>query len=237
MNIQTVSNCTKRLIFEIKIYETQKEFLNKSGIFLDYNTDDLTIMRLLIIGPENTPYQGGFYFFNVNIPPNYPFIPPKFTFLNKIDNVRFHPNFYVEGYVCLSILNTWGKNEWSPCQSISSIASTIQSVMNENPIINEPEYENETGIIAQDYCKIIEYYNLYGSVSKIIKKPLIGFNNFIPIVESYFLSNIDKYLKVIEKNKHLNDERVTCQIYSLSVKLDYKSLENDILFLKSNIKS
>jgi ubiquitin-protein ligase len=220
----------KRMVYEIKIYESQKEFFNNSGIYMEYDTNDLTKIKLLIIGPENTPYANGFYFFNIYISTNYPFTPPKFKFMNNIDNIRFHPNFYVDGYVCLSVLNTWGKNEWSPCQNLISIASTIQSVMNENPITNEPEFETETGTISQNYYKIIEYYNLKGSVYKILKSQFdnnnTNTNNFKQIIKDYFLSNYDKYMKIITKNKReLDNETISCQIYELSVKLEYKNLE------------
>ncbi len=226
---------TKRLIYEIKIYESQKNFLNKSGIYLDYNSDDMTTLKLLIIGPDNTPYQGGFYFFNITLPINYPFSPPKFTFLTKCDDIRYHPNFYVEGFVCLSVLNTWGQNEWSPCQTITAIASTIQSIMNENPIINEPGYETEIGIISQDYYKIIEYYNIYGTVLKQIRFLPLDLNKFKPLIINHFLSNYDKYLNIIKKNKHLNNDVVACQIYSLSVKLEYSKLETNLDILKSSL--
>jgi len=225
----------KRLTYEIKLYESQKKYFNDAGIYFEYNSDNLTSVKLLIIGPENTPYQNGFYFFNINIPATYPFSPPKITFLNRIDNIRFHPNLYVEGYVCLSVLNTWGNNEWSPCQNLTSIASTIQSVMNENPITNEPEYENETGQISQDYSKIIEYYN-FKSIYKNITTPIIGFNNFTPIIKKYFLSNFDTYLDIIKKNKNLNNQIVNCSIYGLSIKLDYKNLLADFINLPSIIE-
>lgn len=230
MSIAGNHNFTKRLIYEVKLYESQKSFFNESGIYFEYDTDDLRNVKLLIIGPENTPYENGFYFFNINIPPNYPFNPPKLLFLNRIDNIRFHPNFYVEGYVCLSVLNTWGNNEWSPCQNLTSIASTIQSVMNDNPIINEPDYENETGLISQDYCKIIEYYNLK-SIYKNIITPIIGYDNFLPIIKKYFLSKYEKYLEIINKNKKINNQIVCCSIYGLSVKLDYKKLKSDFKIL------
>ena len=226
---------TKRLIYEIKIYESQKNFLNKSGIYLDYNSDDMTNMKMLIIGPDNTPYQGGFYFFNITIPTNYPFSPPKFKFLTNCDSIRYHPNFYVDGYVCLSVLNTWGQNEWSPCQTITAIASTIQSIMNDNPIINEPGYETETGSFAQDYYKIIEYYNIYGSIIKQIRFLSLELHKFRPIIINHFRNNYDKYLNIIKKNKHLNDDVVVCQIYSLSVKLDYNGLEINLIALKSSL--
>ena len=223
----------RRMVYEIKIYESQKDFLNKSGIYMDYNMNDLTNMKLLIIGPEGTPYENGFYFFNITLPLNYPFIPPRFKFINNIDNIRFHPNFYVDGYVCLSVLNTWGKNDWSPCQNLASIASTIQSVMNDNPITNEPEFENETGTISQNYYKIIEYYNLKGSVIKILKSPI---SNFTKIVEDYFLTNYDKYLKLIKKNiTELDNEKVSCQIYELFVKLEYKNLEKDFITAQQSL--
>jgi ubiquitin-protein ligase len=226
---------TKRLIYEVKLYESQKDFFNQAGIYFEYNSDNLTDVKLLIIGPENTPYENGFYFFNINIPATYPFSPPKITFFNKIDNIRFHPNLYVEGYVCLSVLNTWGNNEWSPCQNLTSIASTIQSVMNENPIINEPEYETETGQISQDYCKIIEYYNLK-SIYKNITTPIFGFNNFTPIIKKFFLSKYEKYLEIIDKNKKNNNQIVSCSIYGLSVKLDYKKLKSDFKILHLSIE-
>jgi ubiquitin-protein ligase len=154
----------KRLLYDIKIYENQKNEFNKLGIYLHYDIDDLREMKLLIIGTDKTPYKGGFYIFNINYPNNYPWHPPKLTFMTKSDNIRFHPNFYTEGYVCLSILNTWGTNEWSPCQTITAIASTIQSIMNDNPIINEPDFETETGTVSKNYIKILEYYNLKGAV-------------------------------------------------------------------------
>jgi ubiquitin-protein ligase len=226
---------TKRLIYEVKLYESQKEYFNEAGIYFEYNSDNLTSVKLLIIGPENTPYENGFYFFNINIPATYPFSPPKITFLNKIDNIRFHPNLYVEGYVCLSVLNTWGNNEWSPCQNLTSIASTIQSVMNENPITNEPEYENETGQISQEYYKIIEYYNLK-SIYKNIINPIIGYDNFLPIIKKYFLSKYETYLEIIEKNKKNNNQIVSCSIYGLSVKLDYKKLKSDFKILHLSIE-
>jgi ubiquitin-protein ligase len=232
--MSSYNSFVKRLTYEIKLYESQKKYFNDSGIYFEYNIDNLTSVKLLIIGPENTPYQNGFYFFNINIPATYPFSPPKITFLNKIDNIRFHPNLYVEGYVCLSVLNTWGNNEWSPCQNLTSIASTIQSVMNDNPIINEPEYETETGQISQDYCKIIEYYNLK-SIYKNIITPIIGYDNFLPIIKKYFLSKYEKYLEIITKNKKLHNQIVNCSIYGLSVKLDYKKLKSDFNSLYSLI--
>ncbi len=235
------SGLAKRLAYEIKIYESQKKVLNASGIFLDYNTDDLSTMKCLIIGPENTPYEGGFYIFKIDLPNNYPFNPPKFTFLTRCDNIRFHPNLYVNGYVCLSILNTWGNNEWSPCQTLTAILSTIQSIMNNNPIVNEPNYENENGIISQNYNKIIEYYNIKGAVISYFNTNNLNLNdscyysNFIGIMKEKIKENYENYYKNIFKNMAYDGIKIICNTYGMNVLLDYTKLKNDFINLRSSI--
>ena len=52
--------------------------------------------------------------------------------------VRFNPNLYRDGKVCLSILGTWAGPGWSPAQSLSSVLLSIQSLMNARPYHNEP---------------------------------------------------------------------------------------------------
>ena len=44
--------------------------------------------------------------------------------------VRFNPNLYANGKVCLSILGTWSGPGWSPVQSLASVLISIQSLMN-----------------------------------------------------------------------------------------------------------
>ena len=55
--------------------------------------------------------------------------------------VRFNPNLYRNGKVCLSILGTWEGPAWLPSQSIASVLMSIQSLMNNNPYFNEPGHE------------------------------------------------------------------------------------------------
>jgi len=75
---------------------------------------------------EDTPYQGGTFVVDIQIPDNYPFVPPKMRFdvsetsLSCILNVNavlqlqtkiWHPNVSsANGAICLDIL----KDEWSP---------------------------------------------------------------------------------------------------------------------------
>ena len=50
-------------------------------------------MEAVVEGPENTPYEGGFFFFRVDYPENYPWSPPRFTLLTKI----WHPGVIENG--------------------------------------------------------------------------------------------------------------------------------------------
>ena len=115
----------KRILADIK--NVSNDDMKKQGIFYSMNEADMTKGTALIIGPADTPYEGGFYFFGVQFPPDYPFAPPAMTSLTQDGITRFNPNMYREGKVCLSLLNTWHVGErWSGCQTLSSILLSIR---------------------------------------------------------------------------------------------------------------
>ena len=100
------------------------------GMFVMPDKDDMTKIHAMIIGPFDTPYEGGFFHFLVRCPPNYPINPPRVKLLTTGGNtVRFNPNFYRNGKVCLSILGTWSGPAWSPALSLTSLLISIQSLM------------------------------------------------------------------------------------------------------------
>lgn len=94
-------------------------------------------------------------------PRDYPLRPPNVQLKTTYGNtVRFNPNLYENGQVCLSILGTFSGNgfhrtkffsavaydlsigpSWSPVQTIFSTLLSIQSLMTENPYHNEPGFE------------------------------------------------------------------------------------------------
>ncbi|XP_064842008.1 ubiquitin-conjugating enzyme E2 Z isoform X2 [Oncorhynchus masou masou] len=127
------------------------------GMFVVPDPHDMTKIHALITGPFDTPYEGGFFLFLFRCPPDYPIHPPRVKLITTGQNtVRFNPNFYRNGKVCLSILGTWTGPAWSPAQSISSVLISIQSLMTENPYHNEPGFEqlqtDHTSVECVTFC-------------------------------------------------------------------------------------
>jgi ubiquitin-protein ligase len=117
--------------------------MSETGMGYFYIPDDTEMMHgwAVVIGPVDTPYEGGAFCFDVRFPDNYPFEPPVFTYLTNDGLTRFNPNLYKNGKVCLSLLNTWQGEPWSGIQSLSSILQCIQTaVLTEEPLQNEPGY-------------------------------------------------------------------------------------------------
>ncbi len=93
-------------------------------------------MEVLITGPSGTPYAYGTFIYKVTIPSNYPISPPKVILSTTGGgSVRFNPNLYSCGKVCLSLLGTWsgsGGENWTPTSNLMQVFLSIQSiVMNE----------------------------------------------------------------------------------------------------------
>lgn len=107
--------------------------------------DDVRQLRALIVGPPDTPYEFGFFEFQVKFPKEYPIKSPSVICITTNGGqTRFNPNIYAQGKVCLSILGTWqGEKgeEWSSAQGLESVLLSIQSLMSPNPWENEPGEE------------------------------------------------------------------------------------------------
>ena len=133
------SLCIKRIQADMK--ELYKEPLDVSeGIYHHFNEDNLTQAYFMIIGPKDTPYENGFYFFHFSFPPQYPFLPPNVSFCTLDGTMRFNPNLYSTGKVCLSMLNTWEGPQWTSCLTIRIILLALRAMVlgTANPLQNEP---------------------------------------------------------------------------------------------------
>jgi len=116
------------------------------SIFVVVDDDRINYARAAITGPSGTPYSGGFFVFDIMFPRAYPNEPPLLQLLTTGQGtVRFNPNLYADGKVCLSLLGTFngrGVNEkWQP--GISSLYQILMSIQGQ--ILTADPYYNEPG--------------------------------------------------------------------------------------------
>jgi len=138
------------------------EIINEApvGMYVVPDEVDMTKLHAVITGPKDTPYEGGFFYFILQCPPNYPASPPKASLVTTDGGrVRFNPNLYRNGKVCLSILGTWSGPGWSPALSLLSVLLSIQTLLNEKPFYNEPGFEESEGLDVKSemYNEIIRH--------------------------------------------------------------------------------
>ncbi|XP_061354171.1 ubiquitin-conjugating enzyme E2-17 kDa-like [Gastrolobium bilobum] len=102
--------------------------------------NDLFHWQATIMGPTDSPFDGGVFLVSIHFPSDYPFKPPKVSFLTKV----FHPNISSNGSICLDIL----KEHWSPALTISKVLLSICSLLTdpnpEDPLVPEIAYMYKT---------------------------------------------------------------------------------------------
>jgi len=217
-----------RLLKDVK--NIIKNPLTENGIYYIHDDSDIMKGYALIIGSSDTPYFGGNYFFEFKYPSDYPHSPPKVIYCTNGNNVRFNPNLYTCGKVCVSLLNTWSGDQWTSCQSISTVLLTLCSLLSKDPLLNEPGV-NIKHLDNKPYDEIIQYANIDIAVCDIVRKKsgvfLPFFDNFYPFIKENFLKNYDKLLEFAEnKNKdfNLSSKDFRTGFYSMKICADYNNI-------------
>jgi len=181
-------------------------------IMLYPDTDNMLIAHAIIIGPEDTPYEGGFFYFYIKLPHNYPFSPPMMKLMTTGQNtVRFNPNLYSNGKVCLSLLNTWTGPQWSAGSTLSSVLVSVQSIMNKEPFYNEPgAHVLKFGLDpVKQYNDIIRHETIRVAVIDMVEDKYDSRNMPSVLKEyicQYFKTKISYYDKVINSNIQLDGQ-------------------------------
>tara|TARA_B110000902_G_C14205349_1_gene549353 strand:- start:447 stop:1181 length:735 start_codon:yes stop_codon:yes gene_type:complete len=166
-----MSNLKKPIL---RIIRDVMEMINEpiDGIEVKLNKEDIFKQTIMIVGPNDTPYFGGYYFFELEFPKNYPKTAPKVIMKTIDGTIRFNPNLYECGKVCLSILGTWSGPSWTDIMTLKTILLSIRSIMSDFPITNEPGFENTTRDSQKniDYNCYLIYHNYRLAIMNIIKK-------------------------------------------------------------------
>jgi ubiquitin-protein ligase len=208
LNEKIQHNNTKAIMKQINILKDPAALpLNDhSNIYVLFSDSDITKFKFMITGPVDTPYRYGCYVFEGQFT-NFPNSPPK-VIITTTDSgrVRFNPNLYSCGKVCLSLLGTWAGPSWDPEHStLLQILLSIQTLI----FVQEPWY-NEPGRTTDE--KSSEKYNeeiLGHNIQVAIKGQK---ENPDPDFRDIILGHFEKYSEQINelmKNKTLmkNDKK------------------------------
>ena len=112
------------------------------GVFVRIWEDRLDILRVLIIGPRETPYELAPFVIDFYFSDAFPVKPPEAYFHSWTNGVgRVNPNLYEDGNICLSLLGTWpgdnGHDVWSA--KGSTMLQVIVSILG-LVLVREPYY-------------------------------------------------------------------------------------------------
>ncbi|KZV83155.1 hypothetical protein EXIGLDRAFT_684160 [Exidia glandulosa HHB12029] len=181
--------------------------------------DRSDLLRSLIIGPENTPYEDAPFVIDWMLDSDFPQTPPKAHFLSWTNgNGRVNPNLYEEGKVCLSILGTWAGDaaeSWSAAKSsLFQVFLSIQGlVLVKEPWYCEPAYDKLRGTVEGTVNSRLYSERAYvlsrGFIRRALEIPLSGLEEEIHWLY-YKRGMLEKVLRdaraLIEKSKDATDE-------------------------------
>jgi ubiquitin-conjugating enzyme E2 Z len=142
-----------------EIVTLRDKSLKDTGVYYFNENESLNSGTAIMFGPKDTPYEFCPLEYTFTIPDDYPFSPPKVLYRTNDGRTRFHPNFYVDGKVCLSILGTYSGPKWASSLNISSVLLSIYSLITNNPLTHEPAYETTrlSHPKNQQYADFIEH--------------------------------------------------------------------------------
>ena len=226
----------------VKMLMREQQMHNKNlvpGTVMKFNENDIQNSKFMIVGTRGTPFQGSFFLFRIYYKDDYPYREPVVKIINQ--RYRTHPNLYVNGKVCVSILGTWGKNNWSAALKTRGVLISIQSLLIDNPIKQEPGYcdieeswktssnerRREHYKIMKEYNIISSYYSLKCTAFEVLINGVDGFEEFQDEIGDYFKNNWEDYQAQIGYFKNLDGQYFKNSLYNLTVKINYQELKDD----------
>ncbi|MEN2495982.1 MAG: Ubiquitin-conjugating enzyme E2 D4 [Marteilia pararefringens] len=83
--------------------------------------DDMREWQATIIGPKGSDYEDGLFKLKIELPPEYPFKPPRVYFVTRV----YHPNINSNGSICLDVLH----KQWSPAFTLTKMCLMISALL------------------------------------------------------------------------------------------------------------
>ena len=224
----------KRIVKDLQLLEKNKQDLNNSGIFWHADENDLHNISLLIIPNHKcdiddqelkSPYTGGFFLFKLQIPEDFPIHPPHIEFYPKQNMCRLHPNYYENGKVCLSIINTWSTPDWTPSTSIMALANILEERLNERSVCFEPSRTMETPENIKKFNECVEYAVFKVAVLDVLLQKYADYKIFKTQIQTYWIANKQKYIERLQRlSQNVPLQTVRQPVYWHAFIMDYPVL-------------
>jgi len=194
----------KRLAGEFADFSSSLPIHHESSVFFRMCDEKMSHAQMLIIPADGTPYAAGCFIFDIMFPSNYPNSPPKVNLATTGHGaVRFNPNLYNCGKVCLSLLGTWDAysqgEKWSPeVSTFLQVAISIQSlIFVAEPFYNEPGDEDSMGTEWGDqqsraYNVVIQSGTTKYAMIEMLENPPAAWKD---VIDTHFTLQGDRALK------------------------------------------
>ncbi|PCH38461.1 UBC-like protein [Wolfiporia cocos MD-104 SS10] len=131
-----------------RIQKELSDISNKplDGLTVEPADDNVFLWKCTIQASADSPYNGGRFHFDLNLPDNFPFKAPTVTFTTKI----YHPGINDEGHICVPVL----RDQWRPSVTLSSVLAIIQEKVN-NPSPDDPFEPDIAALMKNDYHRFL----------------------------------------------------------------------------------
>jgi ubiquitin-conjugating enzyme E2 D/E len=141
----------------------QREMEEIQGDPLDWASVEIVDNNLFfwscqLQGPEESPFENGWFTLHLNLPNEYPFKHPEVQFQTKM----FHPNIDKDGKICTHVLG----DNWSPQIKIKEVLLIVRQMLREpsleNPLDeeaaimyrnNRPEFEKKVKALVKQHAQ------------------------------------------------------------------------------------
>ena len=202
-----IKSSISRIMSELNTIQSALPNFWDTSIIFRSSDEEIYKFSFVITGPVDTPYHNGIFEFHGIFSNDYPNSPPKIL-INTTGGgtVRYNPNLYANGKVCLSLLGTWSGDEtekWnSSTSTLLQVLISIQSlIFVDEPYFNEPGYERSMGSNSGnknsfEYNDKVRMNTLRWAMVEQLRNPPYGFEDF---TRRYFIFKREEINDIVEK--------------------------------------
>ena len=215
-------NLFQRIFIDILDLETYTRDIQENSLSMIrfiWSQEFPQLLKFIII-PDSEPYLGGMFEFHALFPDDYPSSPPRVHFMTTGGGaIRFNPNLYADGKVCLSLLGTWSGEQW--CPSINNIVHVVQAIQvmifTDQPVQNEPAYSSDKYfdhpdspitpeiLLVRRYKYDIKYFTLERAIIPPLKKESCEISTIYRVYFEKNKKHLEMSFQKILQDSHKND--------------------------------